>query len=76
MVDHVVDRHVVDHVVDRSDHTRLHQDHQRAHHMVDGVVNGLNDLLLPVSVAIAGSSRTVVHVIHVYSPEIFDAIQY
>ena len=53
--------------IDHSDYVRLYQD---AHHVVDGVVDGLNDLLLPVGVAIAGSSRTVVHVIHVYSPEI------
>ena len=64
---------MVDCVVDHSDHTRLHQ-HQDAHHVVDGVVDGLNDLLLPFGVAIAGSSRTVVHVIHVYSPEIVHAI--
>ena len=67
---------MVDCVVDHSDHTRLHHQHQDAHHVVDGVVDGLNDLLLPVGVAIAGSSRAVVHVIHVHSPEIFDAIQY
>ena len=60
---------MVDCVIAHSDHTKLHQD-EDAYHVVDCVVDGLNDLLLPVGVTIAGSSRSVVHVIHVYSPEI------
>ena len=64
---------MVDCVIAHSDHTKLHQD-EDAYHVVDCVVDGLNDLLLPVSVAIARSSRTVVHVIHIYSPEIVHAM--
>ena len=59
-----------------SDHTKRLNQNEYAHHVIDCVVDGLNNLLLPVSVTIAGSSRTVVHVIHIDSPEIFDAIQY
>ena len=60
---------MVDCVIAHGDHTKLHQD-EDAYHVVDCVVDGLNDLLLPVCVAITRSSGTVVHVIHVYSPEI------
>ena len=61
---------MVDCVIAHSDHTKLHQD-EDAYHVVDCVVDGLNDLLLPVGVAITRSSGTIVHVIHVNSPEIF-----
>ena len=56
-------------------HLKLSASHQdeASHHVVDGVVDSLHHLLFPLSVAVAGSPRTIINVIHIHRPEMSNA---
>ena len=56
-----------------SHHHHGHQE-QNTYHVVDGVVDGLHNLLLPIHFNVPGSSRAVVDVIYVNRPETFELV--